>query len=69
MGIRSLLNQHFKRVKYLKRETPYKDLLEVSSRAAKKDERLKNSGKIIAFSIDGKTFSSEPKTYFTTGYI
>lgn len=43
---------------------PYKDLLDVSSRAAKKDERLKNSGKIIAFSIDGKLFKTEPKTYF-----
>lgn len=43
---------------------PYKDLLDVSARTAKKDERLKNSGKIIAFSIDGKTFATEPKTYF-----
>ncbi len=43
---------------------PYKDLLQVSSRQAKKDERLKNSGKLIAFQIDGKTFSTEPKTYF-----
>lgn len=43
---------------------PYKDLLLVSSRQAKKDGRLKNSGKLIAFQIDGKTFSTEPKTYF-----
>ena len=43
---------------------PYKDLLFVSSRQAKKDDRLKNSGKLIAFQIDGKTFSTEPKTYF-----
>lgn len=43
---------------------PYKDLLFVSSRQAKKDDRLKNSGKLIAFQIDGKTFSIEPKTYF-----
>lgn len=43
---------------------PYKDLLLVSSRQAKKDDRLKNSGKLIAFQIDGKTFSTEPKTYF-----
>lgn len=43
---------------------PYKDLLLVSSRQAKKDDRLKKSGKLIAFQIDGKTFSTEPKTYF-----
>lgn len=43
---------------------PFKDLLFVSSRQAKKDDRLKNSGKLIAFQIDGKTFSTEPKTYF-----
>ena len=43
---------------------PYKDLLLVSSRQAKKDDRLKNSGKLIAFQIDEKTFSTEPKTYF-----
>lgn len=43
---------------------PYKDLLLVSSRQAKKDDRLKNSGNLIAFQIDGKTFSTEPKTYF-----
>lgn len=54
----------FQASKVFEKGGPYKDLLEVSSRAAKKDGRLKNSGKIIAFSIDGKTFSSEPKTYF-----
>ena len=45
----------FQASKVFEKGGPYKDLLEVSSRAAKKDERLKNSGKIIAFSIDGKT--------------
>lgn len=43
---------------------PYKDLLEVSSRTAKKDERLRNSGKIIAFTIEEQIFPTEPKTYF-----
>lgn len=43
---------------------PYKDLLNVPSRVAKKDERLKSSGRIIGFSIDGKNFNAEPKTYF-----
>ena len=43
---------------------PYKDLLDVSSKIAKKDERLKNSGRIIAFRFEGKEFETEPKTYF-----
>lgn len=43
---------------------PYLDLLDVSSKAAKRDDRLKNSGSIIAFEFDGKRFETEPKTYF-----
>jgi type I restriction enzyme M protein len=54
----------FQSSKVFEKGGPYKDLLEVSSREAKKDERLKNSGKIVSFYIDGKIFSTEPKTYF-----
>ncbi|MFT4105507.1 MAG: hypothetical protein QM657_07070 [Lacrimispora sp.] len=54
----------FQASKVFEKGGPYKDLLDVSSRAAKKDERLKNSGKIIAFRINGNIFSAEPKTYF-----
>lgn len=54
----------FQSSKVFEKGGPYKDLLNVSPRTAKKDERLKNSGKIIAFYIDGKTFTAEPKTYF-----
>lgn len=43
---------------------PYKDLLDVPSRVAKRDERLKNSGRVIGFFINNMTFESEPKTYF-----
>ncbi len=43
---------------------PYMDLLNVSSREAKKDERLKNSGAVIAFQFEGERFATEPKTYF-----
>lgn len=43
---------------------PYLDLLDVPSKAAKRDERLKNSGRIIAFEFDGKRFETEPKTCF-----
>ena len=54
----------FQASKVFERGGPYKDLLEVSSREAKKDERLKNSGRIVGFSINGNVFKTEPKTYF-----
>lgn len=43
---------------------PYLDLLEVSPKAAKKDERLKTSGKIIGFEFEGVRYPTEPKTIF-----
>ena len=54
----------FQASKVFEKGGPYKDLLNVSSKNAKKDERLKNSGRIVAFRIDGKEFETEPKTYF-----
>lgn len=54
----------FQASKVFEKGGPYKDLLDVPSRVAKKDERLRNSGKIIAFSIYNQTFNIEPKTYF-----
>ena len=43
---------------------PYKDILLKSSKEAKKDERLKTSGKLKCFQIGGNTFALEPKTLF-----
>ena len=43
---------------------PYHDLYSASSRAAKTDERLKNSGELIAFDFCGEEFPTEPKTAF-----
>ncbi len=43
---------------------PYMELLRISSRDAKKDPRLRDSGKLIAFQFDNITFETEPKTYF-----
>ena len=54
----------FQSSKVFEKGGPYKDLLDVSSKAAKKDERLKNSGKIIAFNMNQQIFGIEPKTYF-----
>lgn len=54
----------FQASKVFEKGGPYKDLLDVPSRIAKKDERLKSSGKIIAFNINKQIFNTEPKTYF-----
>ena len=43
---------------------PYHELYTVSSRAAKTDERLRNSGELIAFNFCGEDFPTEPKTAF-----
>lgn len=43
---------------------PYVDLLERTSREAKKDERLKSSGRLVAFQFYQDTWPLEPKTLF-----
>ena len=43
---------------------PYTDLLEVSPKEAKRDERLRYSGIIEGFRFDGVDYPSEPKTAF-----
>lgn len=43
---------------------PYLDILEKGSREAKKDNRLKTSGKLISFEFYGKQWPLEPKTIF-----
>ena len=54
----------FQAGKIFEKGGPYTDLLDVPSKVAKRDERLKNSGRIIAFEFDGKRFETEPKTCF-----
>lgn len=43
---------------------PYTDLLDVTSREAKKDERIRNSGKIIAFNYKDEFFPCIPVDFF-----
>ena len=43
---------------------PYPDMLFSSSRTAKKDPRLKESGPLIGFELNGQQFPLEPKTFF-----
>lgn len=43
---------------------PYKDLLDKDARTAKKDPRLKNSGKLVSFIFFNQEWPLEPKTLF-----
>lgn len=43
---------------------PYCDILNMSSREAKKDPRLKSSGKLIRFEYSGRSFPTNPTTLF-----
>jgi hypothetical protein len=43
---------------------PYTDLFTVEPRVAKRDPRLRESGRLIAFEFEGTRFALEPKTAF-----
>lgn len=43
---------------------PYKDIYEMQSRDAKRDERLQNSGRLIEFFFEETSWSLEPRTSF-----
>jgi hypothetical protein len=43
---------------------PYIDLFELEPREAKRDERLKNSGRLIAFEFESKRYPITPTTVF-----
>ena len=43
---------------------PYRDLLTVTPREAKKDSRLRESGKMVKFTFNQKDFPLEPKSLF-----
>ncbi len=50
--------------KVFERGGPYKDLIGLDSRSAKKDIRLKESGNLISFEFFGKRFPANPPTFF-----
>lgn len=54
----------FQGSKIFERGGPYKDLIGMDSRAAKKDIRLKESGNLIGFEFFGTKFPLMPRTYF-----
>lgn len=43
---------------------PYRDLLYGTSRGAKKDQRLRESGRLVGFNLFGQEWPLEPKTAF-----
>ena len=43
---------------------PYLDLLEGTGQAARKDERIRGSGRMVAFEWEGDRYPLEPKTVF-----
>lgn len=54
----------FQGSKVFERGGPYMDLYSADVRAAKRDPRLQNSGKIVRFDFNGFSFPLEPKTVF-----
>lgn len=54
----------FQASKVFEQGGPYVDLLGASPKDAKKDGRLKSSGAVTGFCLNGEEFGTEPKTYF-----
>ncbi|WAH60942.1 hypothetical protein LZ023_16130 [Pseudomonas silvicola] len=54
----------FQGSKVFEKGGPFKDLFKKSSREAKLDERIKNSGRLVKFSFYGTDWDLEPRTAF-----
>jgi hypothetical protein len=54
----------FQGSKVFEKGGPYTDLYGMDARAAKRDPRIQESGRLIGFSFDGLSFPLEPKTVF-----
>ncbi len=58
------LENIFQSAKVFKHGGPYTDLLEVSPKEAKRDQRLQSSGALQAFRYQGEDFPLVPKSVF-----
>ena len=58
------LENIFQSSKKFEQGGPYRDLLLVTPKEAKQDERIRNSGDIIAFCLEDEEWPIEPKTLF-----
>ena len=63
-GVRTSVECAFQGSKVFERGGPFVDLYEKDSRSAKRDIRLRESGKIIGFSFEGRSYPLSPKTVF-----
>lgn len=59
-----LLENVFQSSKKFENGGPYRDLLSVAPRDAKRDERIRNSGRITSFCLGNDVWPTEPKTAF-----
>ena len=58
------LESAFQGSKVFEQGGPFTDLYAADPREAKRDPRLRDSGRIVAFEFDGETFPTEPRTAF-----
>ena len=63
-GSPTTLESAFQGSKVFEKGGPYRDIYRVSSLDAKRDGRLRSSGGVIGFDLEGVVFPSEPKTAF-----
>lgn len=63
-GKRFTVESAYQSSKVFERDGPYVDLLYEPSRVAKKDERIRNSGRLLRFEFFGQSWELEPKTAF-----
>lgn len=63
-GKNNLLENVFQSSKVFEKGGPYLDLLQLSPRDAKRDERLKTSGRLQWFEYEGRKWELEPKSLF-----
>jgi hypothetical protein len=63
-GRRATVEGAFQGSKVFEHGGPYTDIYTMDASKAKKDERLRNSGRLIRFSANGKDWPLEPKTMF-----
>ncbi len=54
----------FQGAKVFERGGPFADLLEKTPREARRDPRLRESGRLVGFRLEGTDYPAEPKTFF-----
>lgn len=63
-GIDATVEAFFQSSKVFEYGGPFNDIIKINSRLAKKDPRLKESGKLICFKLFDEVWPLEPKTLF-----